>query len=62
MLEISLLVITFLNELELICLYNCIAIVSTLLNSFNYCNQTLIILSDIDDLFAHSEVVTSIAI
>ena len=37
MYEISLFVISFLNELELICLYISIAIVSTHLNDFSYC-------------------------
>ena len=32
--------ISFLNEFELICLPTCIAIVSTLLNGFNYGNLT----------------------
>ena len=41
-LEISLSLISFLNELELILSHNCIAIVSTQLNSFNYCYITLI--------------------
>ena len=60
--EISLYVISFLNEFEPICLNHNIAIVSTQLNGFNYCYITLIILFNIHHLFAHSEVVTSIAI
>ena len=36
--------------------------VMLLLNGFNYCYLTLIILFDINHFFAHSEVVTSIAI
>ena len=58
----SLLVISFLNELELICLHTCIVIVSRQLNGFNYCYLTLIILFNINYLFAHSEMVLSIAI
>ena len=37
-------------------------IVSTQLNGFNYCYQTLIILFNINHLLAHNEVDTSIAI
>ena len=55
-------VISFLNELEMICLHTSIAIVSTQLNGFNHCYQTLIILFHINYLFTDSEVVTSIAI
>ena len=51
----SLLVISFLNELELICLPSSIAIVSTQLNGFNHRNLTLVILFDINH-----RVVTSI--
>ena len=58
----SSLVISFLNELELIYLHASIAIVSTQVNSFNYCYLTLIILFNINHLFADIEVVTSIAI
>ena len=58
----SWLVISFLNELELICLLTSIAIVSIQLNGFKYFYQTLIILSNINHLFATTEVVTSIAI
>ena len=58
--EISLLVISFLNELELICLHTSIAIVSTQLNGLNYCYLTLLILFNINHLFVHSEVATSI--
>ena len=53
------LVISFLNELQLICWYTCIAIISTRLNGFNYCYRTLIILFNVYHLFADSEVVTS---
>ena len=58
----NLLVISFLNELEQICFHTGIAIVSTELDGLNYCYQALIILFNIDHLFADSEVVTSIAI
>ena len=58
----SLLVIAFFNEVELICLHNNITIVSTQLNGFNYCYLTLIILFNINYLFADNEVITSIAI
>ena len=51
-----------LNELELIYLHPTIAIVSTQLNCFNYCNLTLKILFDINHLLAHREEVTSIQI
>ena len=37
-------IISFLNELELICLHTCIAIVSTQLNVLIHCYLTLIIL------------------
>ena len=57
----SLLVISFLNELQIVFfLHISIAIVSTLLNGFNYSYQTLMILFNINDLFADSEVVTGI--
>ena len=59
--QISLLVISFLNELELICLHTSIA-VSTQLNGLNYCYLTLISIFNIKHLLAQSEVVTSIAI
>ena len=59
---ISLLVITLLNELELICLHTHIAIISTCLNGFSYCYLTLIILFNINHLFADREVLTIIAI
>ena len=49
-------VTSFLNELDLICLHTCIIIVSTQLNDFNYYYLTLIILFNINDLLAHSEV------
>ena len=55
-------VISFLNELELICLHTSSAIVSTQSNGLNHCYQTLIILFNINHLFTDSEVVTSIAI
>ena len=58
----SLLVISFLDELELICLHTSITIISTQLNGFNYCNLTLIILFNINHLFEHNEVITNIAI
>ena len=51
MLEINLSIIQSLNELELICLHTSIAIVSTQLNGFNYCSQTLIILFNINHSF-----------
>ena len=41
---ISLSVISFLNELGLICLRTIISIVSTQLSDFNYCNLTFTIL------------------
>ena len=47
--------ILFLHELELICLHTSIAIVSTQLNGFNY--LTLIILFNINHLFAYNEMV-----
>ena len=62
MLEIRLSVISFLNDLEVICLDTRILIVSPLLNGFNYYYLSLIILFNINHLFTHSEVVTSIAI
>ena len=52
--EISLLVISFLIELNLICLYTSIDIVSTQLNGFSYCYLTFIIPFNINHLFAHS--------
>ena len=58
----SLSVISFLDKLELICLHTSIAIVSEHLNGFCYCYRTLINLFHIKNLFADSEVVTSIAI
>ena len=60
--QISLLIISFLNELELSCLHFSITIVSTQLNDFNCCYLTVIFLFNINYLLAHSEVVTSIAI
>ena len=58
----SLLLISFLNELKLIGLHINIAIVSTQLKVFNYCDQTTIFLFNINHLFSLSEVVSSIAI
>ena len=55
----NLIVICF--KSKLICLHTSIAIVSTQLNDFNYCYLTLIILFNINHLFAHSEVVKNIA-
>ena len=52
----SLWVISFLNELELICLHS---IVSTQLYGFYYC---YLILFNVNHLFADCEMVTSIAI
>ena len=60
--EISLSVILFLNELELICLHTSTAIVFTQLNGFKYRYLTLIILLYINNLFTNSNMVTSIAI
>ena len=51
-----------LNEIKLICLHTSITIVSKQLSVFNYCYLTLIILFNINNSFAHSEVVASIAI
>ena len=59
--EISLSIILYLNEFELICLDTGIAVVLQL-DGFKYCYQTLIILFNINHLFARNEVVTSIAI
>ena len=58
----SLQVIPFLNEFELVCLNTSIAIVSPQLNGFSYFYLTQIILFNINHLFAHSEVATSITI
>ena len=55
-------VILFLNEFELICLHTSIAVVYIWLNSFSYCYLTLIILFNINRLYAHSKRVTGIAI
>ena len=52
---------SFLNDLESICLHTYIAIVSTQLNSFKYSYLTLIILFNINYLFAHSEMVPGMA-
>ena len=49
-------------ELEVIYLYTNIAIFSILLNCFYYCYLILIILFNINHLFADSEVVPSIVI
>ena len=57
----SLQVISFLNELQMICLYTNIAIVSAQLNDFNYCYLTQMILFNINNLFADTEDVLSIA-
>ena len=51
-----------LNDLELICLLIIIAMVSTQLNDFSYFYLALIILSNINQLFVDSDVVTSITI
>ena len=59
---ISLSVISFSNELEIICFHTSTTIVSTQFNGFNYYYLTLIILFTINHLFAHIEVVTTIAI
>ena len=56
----SWLLILFLNELEL-SLHTSIVIVCTQLTGFKYCYQTLIILLNINHLFANSEVISSIA-
>ena len=48
-------------EIELICLRASIAIVSAQINGFSYCYLALIIPFDINHLFEHSVVVTSIA-
>ena len=58
----SLLEISFLNELEPICVHTIIDIISTQLNGINYCYLTLIILFSVNHLFIDSKVVTSIAI
>ena len=52
--DIRLSVFPFLDELKLICLHACIAIVAIQLNGFNDCNQTLTIQFNINNLFAHS--------
>ena len=51
-------VVSFLNELQLICLHTCIAVVYTQLNSLNYCYLTLLIIFNNNHLFVDSEVVT----
>ena len=58
----SLLVISFLNELELIYLNTIIGIVSSQLNGFNYFYLTPTILFNINHLFVESYVVTAITI
>ena len=58
----SLYVISFLNELELICLHTSIVILSIQLNAFNYYYLIVIILFNINHLFADNEMVTSITI
>ena len=45
---------SFWNELQLISLHTSINIAFTLLNDFNYCDLTQIILSNINHLFADS--------
>ena len=55
--QISLQVILFLSKLEIICLHTCIAIASSKLDGFNYCNVTQTLLSNIYHLFAHSQVI-----
>ena len=60
--KISLSVILFLNEVKPIYLHTNMAIASTQLIGFNYCNLPLIILLNIDYSFADNEVVTSVAI
>ena len=60
--KVSLSIISFLNELELIHLHVSIAMVSTPLNDFNYFYPTQVIQFNINQLFADSEVVTIIAI
>ena len=59
--EISLPVILFLNELELICLHTSDATVFTQLIGFKYCYITLKFLFNISHLLAHNEVLTNIA-
>ena len=44
------------------CLHTSIAVISAQLKGFKYCYQTQMILFNIKPLFAHSEVITSIAI
>ena len=62
MLEISLSIISFLNELEVIYFHTNVASVSILSNDFDCCNLTLIILFNTNNLFAHRNVIKSIAI
>ena len=50
----SLLVILFLNVIELICLHTSITIVFIQLYGLNYCNQTIIIRFNINNLVEDS--------
>ena len=54
--------ILFLIELGLICLQTGIDISSIQLNGFNYGDRTQIFLFEFNHLFAHNELVLSIAI
>ena len=58
----SLKLISFLNDLQLSFLHTSIAIVSTLLNCFNYYCLALIILFNINTLFEDCKVVTNITL
>ena len=53
--------ISFLNELERICLHNIIVVLSTQLNGFNYNYRSLIIQFKISCFFVDSEVAASTA-
>ena len=53
--DIILSVISVLNMFEFFCLDLSIAIVSTKLNGFNYCDLTLVFFANIDHLFAHKK-------
>ena len=55
-------VISLLNESEQIFLLTSFVIIHTQLNDFNNCYQTIMILFNINHLFADTEVVTSIVI
>ena len=57
----ELLIGNFIFKWELICLHTSITIVSLQLNHFNYCYLALIILFNINHLFADNDVVISIA-